>query len=283
MLKRSNIVIDAEWERCLRQHGLDTVEAVYQFKAGEVVAHSGSVEVRRAQLGQGSGARTVFIKKYWVTKPSQLWSGMFRGTFFGRSKVRREHDNLARLRAWQMNAPAPVAYGEERRAGWLVRSFLMSEGIPDPVPLDGFIRDRLPALPAEESRRARRELIEHLAQCTRRLHGHGFVHHDFFWRNILLSGGDLTRFYLIDAHKGRCWRPGHERRSRAMDLAALDAPAPHFLRQTERLRFFLLYTGHQRIEAEDRALLRLALKLAGPMREKQLRRALRRGRPGKCP
>lgn len=283
MLKRSNIVIDAGWEGCLRQHGLDTVEAVYQFKSGEVVAHSGSVEVRRAQLGEDSDARTIFIKKYWVTKPSQLWSGMFRGTFFGQSKVRREHDNLARLRAWQMNAPAPVAYGEERHAGWLVRSFLMSEGIPDPLPLDGFIRDRLPALPAEESRRARRQLIEHLANCTRRLHGHGFVHHDFFWRNILLSGGDLTRFYLIDAHKGRCWRPGQDRRSRAMDLAALDAPAPHFLRQTERLRFFLLYRGHQRIDAEDRALLRLALKLADPMREKQLRRALRRGRPSKCP
>lgn len=274
-------MISAGWVDCLRRHGLDTVEAVYQFDAGEVVAHSGSVEVRQAQLAEDSGRRTVFIKKYWVSKPSQLWSGMFRGTFFGRSKVRREHDNLAQLRAWELNAPAPVAYGEERWAGWLVRSFLMSEGIPNPLPLDGFIRDRLPVLPPEESRRARRELIEHLAHCTRRLHEHEFVHHDFFWRNILLSGGDLTRFFLIDAHKGRCWRPGHDRQGRATDLAALDAPAPHFLRQTERLRFFLLYRGHQRIDAEDRALLRLALQLAGPMREKQLRRALRRGRPGK--
>lgn len=278
MLQRSKIVIAAGWEDCLRRHGLDTVEAVYRFDAGQVVAGSRSVEVRRAQLGGDSDTRTVFIKKYWVNKPSQLWSGMFRGTFFGQSKVRREHDNLARLRDWQLNAPTPIAYGEERRSGWLVRSFLISEGVPEPLPLDGFIRDRLPAMPAEESRRARRALIEHLAHCMRQLHEHGFGHHDFFWRNILLSGGDLNHFYLIDAHKGRCWRAGRERRGRAMDLAALDAPAPHFLRRTERLRFFLLYRGHCSIDAEDRALLRLALKLARPMREKQLRRALRLGR-----
>ena len=167
-----------------------------------------------------------------------------------------------------------MAYGEERRAGWLLRSFLISEGVSNPMPLHIFIRDRLPALPPEEARRARRELIERLAHCTRRLHEHGFVHHDYFWRNILLSGGDLTRFFLIDAHKGRCWRPGGEQRGRAKDLAALDAPAPRFFRRTERLRFFLHYRGHRRLDAEDKALLRLALRRAAPMREKQLRRVL---------
>jgi hypothetical protein len=185
----------------------------------------------------------------------------------------------------------------------LLRSFLISEGVFNPMPLDVFIRDRLPALPLEESRRVRRELIERLAHCTRRLHEHGFVHHDYFWRNILLSGGELTRFFLIDAHKGRCWRPGGERPSRAKDLAALDAPAPRFFRRTERLRFFLLYRGHppsavavserpglasnasllprtgRQLDAQDKALLRLALRLAAPMREKQLRRALGLGRP----
>lgn len=278
MLLCSNTVIAPGWEACLRQHKLDTVEAVYRFGAGEVITRSGSVEVRRAQLGADSVARMVFIKKYWVGKPSQLWSGMFRGTFFGQSKARREHDNLARLRGWQLDAPAPVAYGEERRAGWLMRSFLISEGVPEPMPLHVFIRERLPALPAEESRRERRELIERLAPCTRRLHERGFVHHDYFWRNILLSGGDLTRFFLIDAHKGRRWRSGEERRGRARDLAALDAPAPRFFRQTERLRFFLLYRGHRSLDVEDKALLRLALKLAAPMRELQLRRALGLGR-----
>ena len=301
MLLRSQTVITPGWEPLLRAHGLDTVEGVYQLDSGEVIKRSGSVEVRQVPLGKGAG--TVFLKKYWIGKTSQLWSGLFRGTFFGRAKARTEYENLARLRAWHLDAPEPVAYGEERRAGWLLRSFLISEGVSDAMPLHVFIRDRLPALPAEESRHARRELIERLAQRTRRLHERGFVHHDYFWRNILLSGGDLTRFFLIDAHKGRCWRPGGEQRGRAKDLAALDAPAPNFFRRTERLRFFLLYRGHppsavavsdgprvasaspllrrtgRRLDAEDKALIRLTLKVAAPMREKQLRRALGLGRP----
>jgi len=299
MLLRSRIVITPGWETVLRAHGLDSVEGVYQLGSGETIKRSGSVEVRQVPLGKGA----VFLKNYWVGKPSQLWSGLFRGTLFGRAKARTEYENLARLRAWQLDAPEPVAYGEERRAGLLLRSFLISEGVPNPMPLHVFIRDRLPALPAEESRHARGELIERLAHCTRRLHEHGFVHHDYFWRNILLSGGDLTRFFLIDAHKGRCWRPGGEQRGRAEDLAALDAPAPRFFRRTERLRFFLLYRGHppsaaavsdqpglaftapllrrtgRRLDARDKELLRLAMRLAAPMREKQLRRALGLGRP----
>ena len=40
-------------------------------------------------------------------------SGALRGTFFGRSKARREFRNLWRLRRWGLDAPAPVAFGEE--------------------------------------------------------------------------------------------------------------------------------------------------------------------------
>jgi len=279
MLPRSQTVIAPGWEMPLRERRLDTVEGVYQLNSGDVIKRTGSVEVRRVQLGAGADGGAVFIKKYWIGKPSQLWSGMFRGTLFGQSKARREYENLARLRAWQLDAPAPVAYGEERRAGWLVRSFLISESVSDPTSLQSFIRDRLATLPPEESPRVRRQLIAGLADCTRRLHEHGFVHHDYFWRNILLSDGDLTRFFLIDAHKGRRWRPGEEWRCRAKDLGALDAPASRFFRRTERLRFFLRYRQHRRLDHEDKALLRLAFKLAEPMREVQLRRVLGLGRP----
>jgi hypothetical protein len=273
MLLRARTVIAPGWETLLRASGLDTVAGVYHLGAGQVITHSGSTEVRRVQVGTGSDARTVFIKKYWVRRPSQLWGGMFRGTFFGRSKVRREYDNLFRLRAGQMDAPEPVACGEERHAGWLLRSFLISQGVAEPMPLHHFICRHLPGLPVDEARMSRRQLIENLAEYTRRLHEHRFVHHDYFWRNILLSGHGLRQFFLIDAHKGRRWLPWEERRARAKDLAALDAPAPNYFRRTERLHFFLRYRGHRMLHAEDKELLRLTLRLAAPMREKQLRRA----------
>jgi aminoglycoside/choline kinase family phosphotransferase len=33
----------------------------------------------------------------------------------------------------------------------------------------------------------RAQMLERLADATRRLHDRHFVHHDYFWRNILLS------------------------------------------------------------------------------------------------
>jgi len=272
MLLRAKTVITHGWDTILRTHGLDTVEGVYRIGSGQVVSYSSSTEVRRVDVGSGSDVRTIFIKKYWVTKPSQLWNGMFRGTFFGRSKARREFENLARLRTWGMDAPEPVAYGEERFARWLMRSYVISLGVAQPIPLQVFIGSHLAALPAKEAGELRRELIENLASYTRRLHEHRFVHHDYFWRNILLSGLDLHRFFLIDAHKGRLWISGESLRTRAKDLATLDAPAPHYFRRSERLRFFLRYLGRPKLRPEDKKLLRLTLQLAAPMREKQLRR-----------
>jgi tRNA A-37 threonylcarbamoyl transferase component Bud32 len=183
------------------------------------------------------------------------------------------------LRAWGLDAPAPVAYGEERSAGWLHRSFLISEGVHNPRPLDLFIRDHLPTLPSSEQRLLRRTLITRLADYTRRMHEHCFVHHDYFWRNILLNGTSLARFFLIDSHKGHCWKSWLESRSRAKDLATLDAPAPSFFRRAERLRFFLRYRGHPRVTRDDKHLLHLILQLAEPMRSAQLQRVRRAKSP----
>lgn len=276
MLRRENNVITPCFTALLRAHQLTTVDAVYQMTAGDVITRSGSTEVRRVTLGHGPDASSFFIKKYWISRTKQLWSGMFRGTLFGCPKARREFENLAALRAMELDAPEPVSFGEERKAGWLVRSYLISKGVPSPTPLHEYIRDQLAPLTGEARTRTRRTLIEHLATYTRRLHEHHFVHHDYFWRNILLSREDLDHFYLIDAHKGRRWNPWADRQSRASDLAALEAPAPRFFRRTERLRFFLLYRGHRHLDAGDKALIRHTLQLAEPMRERQLTRVMSR-------
>ena len=270
------VVTTPEWNALLNAHNLDTVAGVYDLNdATQIIKRGESSEVLRIELHDGTRSHAVIVKKYWVTKPSQLWSGFWRGTFLGRSKVRCEFENLERLRALGLDAPAPVAYGEERRARCLMRSFLISECVAEPLPLDLFIRDHLPSLPVEERRRTRRELIDCLADYTRRLHSHRFVHHDYFWRNIILSGKSLARFFLIDAHKGRVWPSWAEQPSRAKDLATLDAPAPCFFRRTERLRFFLRYVGHPSLTVEHKQLIRRALKIAVPLRVRQYRRVQR--------
>lgn len=245
---------------------------IYKSQMGDIVTQSGSTEVRRVVLGSGAAARTIFIKKYWVTRPRQLWSGMFRGVLFGTSKARREFNNLNFLRGHGLDAPAGVAFGEERHLGFVVRSFLISEGVRDPRPLDLLIRDWLPQRPAAGQRRWRAELIQRLAEYTRRLHARRFVHHDYFWRNIILTGTSLDHFALIDAHKGRVWAGWAGQHCRAKDLATLDAPAPAFFRRTERIRFLLAYLGKKKLAAADKHFPRRVLAIAEPQRERQLRR-----------
>lgn len=49
--------------------------------------------------------------------------------------VEREFRNLSRLCEWGLSRAYPVAFGEERRWGWLWRSFLITAGIPEPTGL----------------------------------------------------------------------------------------------------------------------------------------------------
>lgn len=266
------------WNKLLDRHGLLDIDALYQSRAGTVLKGGAATELRRVELRDEKRTHVLYIKKYWYPTTKLRWSGFYRGTFFGTSKVRREYENLEQLRAWGLDAPAPVAYGEERRNGWLLRSYLISEGVPDPLSLDLFIRDVLPTLPPAERPRQREDLVRALADYTKRLHDHLFVHHDYFWRNILLSGKSLAHFFLIDSHKGCTWNSWADARNRAKDLATLDAPAPWYFRRSERLRFFLTYLGHERLRPADKDLLRLVLKLAEPMRTGQLNR-VRQARP----
>ncbi|MEI6085486.1 MAG: lipopolysaccharide kinase InaA family protein [Verrucomicrobiota bacterium] len=238
MLATAKLICAPDWQAILRT---ESVASIYALATGTVVKRGQTTEVRRVEIC----GRTVFIKKYWSNSFGQLWSGALRGTFFGKSKARREYENLHRLREWGFDAPAPVAYGEERRAGWMVRSCLISEAIPNAVSLDEY-----------------RQLPYELADIVRRLHARGFVHHDLYWRNIILSG---NRFFLLDAHKGG---PGDI----AQDLATLDAAAPFFFRRTERLRFFLRYRQHESLTTEDKQLIARLLALAAPQRDRQLKR-----------
>jgi tRNA A-37 threonylcarbamoyl transferase component Bud32 len=259
MLSTSKLVIHPDWRDWLRAQGLATFSALADCAAGTVVKTARSTEVRRLPLA----GRTVFIKKYWANNFRQLWSGALRGAFFGKTKARREYDNLLQLRAWGFDAPAPVAYGEERRAGWVVRSCLVSEAIPEALSLDEFFVRC-------QARRSTEEptLLPALADYVRRLHARGFVHHDLYWRNIILSGNSRDHFFLLDAHKGG---PGDP----AQDLAALDAAAPFFFRRADRLRFFLRYRHHNKLTPDDKSLLRRILALAEPLRERQLQRIRR--------
>ena len=268
VLRRQYLHFAPGWEARLRAAGLNSFEPAFLGDQGTVVRRSGSSEVRRVEV---EGARQVlFLKKSWVTRWAQLRSRVFRGMLFGASQVRREFANLARLHEWQLTEAMPLAFGEERRAGWLWRSFLITTGIAEPMPVDAFIRDVLPRLAGAERRSVRGELLRQVARLTRVMHARQFTHGDLYWRNLVIAGNELARLSLIDMPRGRSHRRELSVAARASDLAALDAPAPRFFRRSERLRFLLDYRQTRRLDAGGKELIRQVLKAAEPMRRKQL-------------
>jgi len=186
VLRRQYLHFAPGWEARLRAAGLNSFEPAFLGDQGTVVRRSGSSEVRRVEV---EGARQVlFLKKSWVTRWAQLRSRVFRGMLFGASQVRREFANLARLHEWQLTEAMPLAFGEERRAGWLWRSFLITTGIAEPMPVDAFIRDVLPRLAGAERRSVRGELLRQVARLTRVMHARQFTHGDLYWRNLVIAG-----------------------------------------------------------------------------------------------
>ena len=279
MKPKSKIVISSDWQPLLRKAGLTTVDEVYRYDDGKIITRSGSTQVMRVELPISAPVACFYIKKYWFDTARRRFRGMLRETFLGSSKARREFENLLRLKAWGIDVPEAMAYGEERRGGWLFRSFLISAGVPDSMGLDSYMAHVVSCLPDDERRRVKRRIIRSLADQTRRMHSHRFVHHDYFWRNILVSGRDLDRFHLIDAHKGRCWRSETSVTPRALDLAALDAAAPWFLSRADRLRFLLRYRREASLSRATKSLAKRILELAHPMRRRQLRRVQNSPRP----
>ncbi len=92
-----------------------------------------------------------------------------------------------------------------------------------------------------------RLVARQVAGYTKQLHDGGFVHTDLKWRNILVSRGDAPKVYFIDCPLGRKWLRFNLGRGIAKDLACLDAVAEQYLSRTQRLRFYKIYSGYDRM------------------------------------
>src|SRR5690554_8206835 len=88
------------------------------------------------------------------------------------------------------------------------------------------------------------------------MHRHGFAHNDLKWRNVLVEQGPGADIHLIDCPGGTFWWGPFLQRRIIKDLACLDKVAKYQLSRTQRLRFYLYYTGQARLQPEDRRRLR---------------------------
>jgi len=202
----------------------------------------GRVTVRRVNVSTAHGVIDSFLKLY--DHRADGWRFWMRA-----SKARREFENYAAFAQLEVPAAEAIACGEERdRLGRLHRAFILTRAVPNACGLDEFFKTKPPW-------QERRQVLDELANTTRRLHAASFFYHDLVWRNILVSrdGAMKPHVLFIDCPRGGRACCGANRK-RLRDLASLDKSAAQFCSRAERLRFLLQYSDRNQTDDEIRAL-----------------------------
>jgi tRNA A-37 threonylcarbamoyl transferase component Bud32 len=147
--------------------------------------------VYRADLPEGA----VYVKHFRVPGVRAKLRQWVR-----RGKGRNEGKRALELTQLGVTTITPIALGEQRKRFFLFENYLITHAIPETVPLDEFVEERMPLWPEARQARMRQNLIEALAELTARLHDARFVHNDFHPGNVLvrLEPGDRLRLAMID-------------------------------------------------------------------------------------
>ena len=218
-----------------------SLDAVFALQ-GERVASDPLSEVLRVRVG----SRHYYVKRYHG-------AGKHLRRFIGRPRVQAEWRNLLYFRAWGIPVATVVGYGMEKRFGGFQRGALITEELQGTQDLARLARDADPRL---RDRRWLEHVLRQVAAATRIMHGHRFAHNDLKWRNILVDGRPLGNIHMIDCPGGTFWWGPFLERRKIKDLACLDKIGKYHLSRTQRLRFYLLYCGQQRLREQDRARIR---------------------------
>ena len=220
---------------------LDTVFAL----EGELITFSPISTVHKVFVGD----RHYYVKRYTS-------NGKGIRQYFGRCRVQSEWKNLLMFHAWGIPSVNVAAFGLERSAGKFIRGALVTEELAD-------TRDLAELANRDDVRLRDRKWVAHvsrqIAWATRMMHDQGFTHNDLKWRNLLVDTQSLGNVYFIDCPGGSFWWGPMLRYRVIKDLACLDKIAKHHLSRSQRLAFFKLYLGKQRLDRMDRKQLRAIL------------------------
>jgi tRNA A-37 threonylcarbamoyl transferase component Bud32 len=160
--------------------------------------------------------------------------------FFVPSKALSEWKIMNAFRDRGIPVPRPLAYGEKRKGGCLLDSYLFTEALATAVPLRDFYEQSLIPCGPPHHHLKKSTVIKKLAALVSSMHAEGFFYRDLHAGNVLVVERDdeALDLYLVDFHKA--W---HLRRlpdfMRIRDLAQLKnslAVSP-----ADQLRFLKAY------------------------------------------
>jgi len=256
--------IDTDYRSVFSELGLTSIDAVFSFNAGRSLTKNNLAKYRtRLEFEINSPAVKVFLKRY--DKPPVLaqfrsWLSAHRRISCAVFAVRAASE----LAVEGVNTPKTLFYGEQWRAFFEKRSFIITEEIPSAESLERKLPDCFNSPATVEKLKLRRSFIVQLAGFIRKFHETDFRHRDLYLSHVFYS--DSGDFYLIDL--ARAFKPiARYQRFRIKDIAQLfySAPAKYFSR-TDRLRFYVGYIGREdKLTGKDKTFIRKVINRARRM------------------
>ncbi len=266
--------INEAFREALEAASLATLDALMAFEGGRPYrVVQGRRTVRTELPGPGGPPVAVYLKRYTGVP---LRTAVRRTISLGEpvSFAFREARTIWRLTELGIPTMRVAAVGEELSAGGRrERSCLVTEEVAGATQADDYAEARFGGECGPEATREKRALVRQIGQLARRFHREGFVHRDFYLCHILVrpvEGGEPV-LHLIDLQRVKRRRRGPLRRWIVKDLAALlfsSWPSPAtgirsgVFRDTDRMRFAREYFGCDRLTAEQKLLLRAAVRKA---------------------
>jgi hypothetical protein len=259
--------VDPDYQEALSKLGLTTTDAVFSFNAAEHLTKNNLARFRRRLQFEIESPglpqpTTVFLKRY----DSPPVSGQMRNWLSARSRKScacLEFTAINELDAAGIGVPRVISYGEQRGILFEKKSFILTEKIPNAESIERKLPDRFTEPATRENLRLRRNFIARLANLIERFHETSYRHRDLYFSHIFCD--DKERFFLIDL--ARAFKPAVlGRRFRVKDLAQIYYSAPgRYFSRTDRLRFYMGYTGRRKLRREDKVIIRRIIQKAKQM------------------
>jgi len=270
-MSRESFFIDTDYKAAFSKVGLTSTDAVFSFKAGKKLVKRNLAPYRsRLQFeinhppasGEQSRTITLFLKRY--DRPPILTQ--LQNWFWARKRVSCgafDIEPANQLAAAGIGTPKIICYGEQWRRLFEKRSFIITEKITNAESIEKKLPEYFSGQTTAVNLKLRRNFITQLAGFIKRFHQSNYRHRDLYFSHIFY--GDNGKFYLIDL--ARVFKPlVFSQRFRIKDISQVhySAPAKHFS-NTDRLRFYLEYTGHKKLTTKDKMFIREVINKARRM------------------
>jgi len=246
----SGFFVDAEYVEIFRKMSLTSIDAVFDFDAGDNLSKANMAGYRsRLRFELGDCGQVVFLKRYdrppilmqlknWLSHLKRCSTAYF------------DFLPTVALKAANINTPKTIAYGQQWSGVFEKRSFIIMEKISNAEALERKLPDFFYNEASAGTFKQRCDFIENLADFTKRFHASGLRHRDFYLAHIFLD--DDGQLYLIDLQ--RAFKPKiFTGRFRVKDIAQLHYSSPgEYFSCTDRVRFYLRYSGKTKLGFKDK-------------------------------